>query len=150
MELLFLAALWEWLREWLRTRPWGWPFLWILLIPIVTVPWHGILLEDLGRGRYPVEDVLPTLAPGLLNLVAFLWVLSPERRTQYAALVAGILGSVRLVVPALIYMASGPTITVDGFLGGVNTPSIFASWILWGLSLAAALAFPSLVKADRR
>ncbi len=148
----------SWLNDW------AWPFLWILLIPAVTVPLQQALLwqEALPgvfagtsncqrSGEYweawecPVGDVLPTLLPGLLNLVPFLWLLSPVRRTRYAAAVAGTLGAVRVVVPAIIYVASGTTVVVDPFLPTTYVDLSFeASWLLWGLSLVATLVFARL------
>lgn len=149
--------------QWCRTRPWAWPFAWILLIPIVTGFWRygllgGVVEHDCvplppynpfaQAYECPVEDVLPTLLPGLLNLVAFLWVLSSRRQVQYAALVAGTLGAVRLAVPALIYVASGPAITI-GENRVFDTPATLESFVLWLISLAVALVFPLLVKDDQ-
>jgi len=155
-----------------RLNWWAWPFLWIVLIPGVTIPWQIVLLGN--SGRWPAaqvydncdlvpgipratntwhcapEHVLPTLLPGLLMLVAFLWLLSPRRGTRYAAAVAGSLGALRLVVPALIYVASGTVSVRTTFFPGPDA-SVAASVVLWGLSVAAMVVFPRLVKrSDQR
>lgn len=142
---------------------WGWPFVWILLIPIATVFWSAVLLDQLldegictfvqqpfgterffDQWRCPREDVLPTLLPGLLNLVAFSWVLSGQREVRWAALVAGTLGAVRLAAPLLIYGRSGAYVDIDDLrpiiVWGPGS-SVLVSWGLWGLSAVSALVF---------
>jgi len=66
---------------------WVWPFLWIILIPAATIPWHGALL-DLRDNRVaqpnnsgsfvtdcdcPAHVAVITLTPGLFNLVPYAW-----------------------------------------------------------------------------
>jgi hypothetical protein len=138
-----------------------------MLIPGVTIPWQIVLLGN--AGRWPAarvydncdlepdlrgatntwecspEHVLPTLIPGLLILGTFLWLLSSRRQVRYAALLAGSLGALRLVVPALIYVASGTVSVRTTFFPGPDA-SVAASVILWGLSVAAMVVFPRLVK----
>ncbi|HEU4759236.1 MAG TPA: hypothetical protein VFT91_04555 [Dehalococcoidia bacterium] len=108
---------------------------------------HGRLLEPgvYGDNTWdcPAENVLPTLLPGLLNLGAFLWLLSPHRGARLAGLTAGSLGAARLVVPGLIYLALGTVSLRTTFWPGPNE-SVIASVVLWGLSLIAAVAFPRL------
>jgi hypothetical protein len=154
---------------WLNS--WRWPFLWILLIPGVTIPWQIVLLGN--SGRWPAarvydncelepdirgatntwecspEHVLPTLIPGLLSLGAFLWLLSSRQQVRYAAILAGSLGALRLVVPTLIYAASDPVSVRTAFFPGPDA-SVAASVALWVVSIAAALAFPWLFKEDGR
>ena len=154
-----------------RLNWWGWPFLWIILIPGVTIPWQIVLLGNSGRwpaaGVYDncdlepdirgatntwecaPEHVLPTLLPGVLILVAFLWLQSPERPARYAALVAGTLGAVRLIAPALIYVISGTVTLRTTFFPGPDA-SAALSVSLWAVSIAVALAFPRLFKRDKR
>lgn len=144
---------------------WRWPFLWIILIPVVTMP---LQVERLGASegflaanvfencdlvpdipgqtntwKCAVEDVLPTLMPGFLNLVAFAWLLSPRRKTRYAALAAGTLGALRLAVPALIYLALASPISVRTQYWPGPNESAAASVILWFLSVAALSRFPA-------
>jgi len=141
---------------------WGWPFAWILLISMVTTMWSYYLLDpvlddvctlvknppagsmDPNIYRCPPKDVMPTLLPGLLNLVAFGWVLSGRREVRWAALLAGTLGAVRLAAPLLIYRLSGADAEiVDWSLDlsyGKETTAILSGW-LWLLSGASAIAF---------
>lgn len=148
---------------------WAWPFLWILLVPLATGVWQASLLDRVidshkcallfqslsARWGCAVEDVLPTLVPGLLNLGAFLWLLSTRVRTRSAALIAGALGALRLVGPGLVYIVSGPNLVVEvRFLGptgvaGAAANSYWASGILWLLSLVVALVFPWLADARK-
>jgi len=103
-------------------RFWIWPLFWILLIPFVTVPLTRALTSSLVgtdacipiaiTSGYPVPGtggetwscpagfVLLTLAPGLLNFVPILWLRSRIAKTRLAAVVATILGGIRLMVPA--------------------------------------------------
>jgi len=154
---------------------WGWPFVWILLIPIATVFWSAVLLDQIldegicdfveppfgqevlfDEWRCPREDVLPTLLPGLLNLVAFSWVLSGRQKVRWAALVAGTVGAVRLAAPLLIYRLSGAYVDIGDFRPiTVSGPasSVLLSWGLWGLSAVSAIVFlvaAITVEADKR
>lgn len=166
---------------------WGWPFIWILLIPMVTMIWSSLLLDDAldegictqvewggsfgpegaaGEGtggpdiwRCPREDVLPTLLPGLLNLVAFASVLSRRREVRWAGLVAGTLGAARLAAPLLIYGLSGADVEILGPTDTYWLPpsgsesSILASESLWLLSAVSAIVFlvgAKVVESKRR
>lgn len=160
----------------------GWflPFAWILVVPAVTVPSHIGLLGVITDG-YDYEGVFAsgpagectqvnqreydklwhcplgastaTLAPGLLNLAAFVGLLHPSRRLRRAALAAGAFGAARLLVPAIIYAADAPGVEIIGSwqwppaMGSLA--SGYASVALWSASLAAAFAFPWLVKAGQ-
>lgn len=159
-------------RHWFNG--WSWPFLWILLIPVVTVPGQAILLQsvvqsealhadqsncvvlrrDYEYGMYhdfgcPVGDVLPTLLPGLLNLAPLFWLLSARHQVRMAALVAGILGAIRLGVPAVLYIISHPQVSISStfplpwMFGGGDAALL--SVVLWFASLGAVMAF-SLLK----
>ncbi len=113
----------SWLNDW------WWPFAWITLTPIVTVPLSAILFSTLAGYHSPGEaglpdrsehgwfgstheyaEVLPTLIafvlPGLLNLVSFLWVSSTRPRVRAAGIVAGLLGIVRVSIPVIVLMLS--------------------------------------------
>jgi len=145
---------------------WGWPFIWILLIPSVTLFWSAVLLDNVldedvctlvkegwhaggeGHGpdvwRCPWEDAWPTLLPGLLNLVAFAWVLSGRREVRWAGLVAGTLSAVRLAAPLLIYRLSGAEIygtTGTYWFGPNGSDSTGVSFLLWLLSAVSAIVF---------
>jgi hypothetical protein len=144
---------------------WSWPLLWIVLIPLVTVPATWWLLGRLVDGRAcvdlgptgpaswtwssscPVAFALATLAPGLLNLVPALGLRSPQPRARTAATVATLLGAMRLLVPALLLLSSGPQVRVVwGFgppvlhlFGPIpgNDPAMAVSPILWVVSVIA-------------
>ena len=119
-------------RSWLSgLNRWGWPFAWILLIPVVTGWSQAVLLDHfvvngesctfidsvssakttVAAGAEwwgcPGRDVAPTLLPGLLNLVPLFWLWSSRQQVRLAALAAATLGGVRLVVPLLMYLYSG-------------------------------------------
>jgi uncharacterized RDD family membrane protein YckC len=146
---------WDWLSAWM------WPFLWILFIPIVTVPWQLALVRDLASGNpdcttrsvmffdgysdnyvCPSGDILPSLLPGLLNLAAFAWVLTGRRTTQIAALVAGALGAIRLIVPVTLYWQSATVEINTGFGFWFVTGASFGySLGLWMISGVTAVAF---------
>jgi hypothetical protein len=103
-------------------RFWIWPLFWILLIPLVTVPLTRALTGFMvgtdacvpvaidsgypvpGTGgetwSCPAGFILLALAPGLLNFVPILWLGSRIPKTRLAAIVATILGGIRLIVPA--------------------------------------------------
>jgi hypothetical protein len=151
-------------------RGWFLPFAWILIVPAVTVPLHIGLLGVITDGYHyegifasgdagactqvnqlkydklwhcPLEAAAPTLLPGLLNLAPLLFLFSSARRARYAGLVAGSLGAVRLIVPALIYAADAPDVEI---IGSYQWPpamgslaSVYASVALWMVSLAAAV-----------
>jgi len=133
-------------------RKWMMPFLWILLVPIVTVPVSALLIqiakpsilhesldgleplnpaaqEDLDFNpwagafgnwfvpEYDYVDKAPILilftVPGVLNLGAFLWLRAKDRKVQVAAVVAGLLGFTRALLPAIVL-----EITLDTFNTG--------------------------------
>ncbi|MBI4496420.1 MAG: hypothetical protein HY689_00755 [Chloroflexi bacterium] len=150
---------------------WVWPFLWVLAVPAVTVPLHlsllvqalpSCVLLDAGLGC-PAPLVLLSLAPGLLNLVPFLWSRAPQQRTRTAALVAGTLGLLRLVTPVLLALVSGATVTVAlhdlpgdgpnsalrlaGWFFSVGTESAAVSRVLWLLSVGVMVVFPWLARS---
>ncbi|MBI1885121.1 MAG: hypothetical protein HYS09_02205 [Chloroflexi bacterium] len=105
----------------------------------------GVFIDN--RWECPVENVLPTLLPGALNLGAFLWLAIPRQRTRYAALFAGVLGGARLAAPALMYLVLDPVMLRTTFWPGPNA-SVAASLALWVVSVGAAVVFPFLFKAE--
>src|SRR3990170_785091 len=90
---------------------WRWPFVWILLAPLATVPLTLTMLAFRPGGHYcgdlcdnvPLGHALASLWPGIFNLAPFLWLRSSSGRVRGAAVVAGILGALRVAVPALMY-----------------------------------------------
>jgi hypothetical protein len=100
---------------------WYLPLLWILLIPVVTVPLTGFL-EDRVKYHSGLCSVTPgffgayascsigvlllLLSPGLLNLVPLWWLRSTHPKLKAAALCATGLGALRLIVPVAAVIAS--------------------------------------------
>lgn len=157
----------SWLNEWWR------PFQWIILTPIVTVPLSAILFSLLAGNQepkavglpasdagcslfcaaYEYSELNPTLiaftVPGLVNLVAFAWVLSKEPRVRIAAMVAGLLGLLRLSIPTIALLLTTHRLTnYDGVtylqwdVGGIG-PSFqmphFDVWFFGALAWVGSL-----------
>jgi len=70
-----------------RERPWRWPFVWILLAPLATVPLTAWMLEAAPQKEFncdffgcsslvPLGHALASLWPGIFNLVPLFWLLS--------------------------------------------------------------------------
>lgn len=155
--------------SWLRG--WGWPISWIGFAPLVTITLQMAWLENLirggecnlagqcdtwlGGGTYAscwecsMRDVFPTLLPGLLNLGAFLWLLSSSTVTRRVAFVAGVLGAVRIAVPALLYALAGSNVTIYRWPDEITyvrgdsfalNPGLW-SFGLWWLTVVACIFF---------
>ena len=170
--LLWLAAVW--LSETRRAAGGAWflPFLWILVVPAVTMSAQIALLGLITDGyQYggvfaggeagacdqvaqldydkqwscPAAVALPTLLPGLLNLVPLIGLLSAVPIVRAAAAMAGGLGLVRLLVPLALYAADGADVTIIGswqFPPAMGSfASAYASMALWVLSVAVTVAF---------
>ncbi|MGE0685528.1 MAG: hypothetical protein AB7P33_02205 [Dehalococcoidia bacterium] len=133
----------------LLSRKWFQPFGWIILIPIVTGLTTAFLQDQFWPSceyvndhyQCPSTDVALSLTPGLLNLVAFAWRLSSEPRVRAAALIAGLLGTARFVLPIAGVLLSGDSIRFDYTGWGYSTATSSLSMILWLSSCAAALVF---------
>jgi hypothetical protein len=132
---------------------WVWPVLWLLLVPLITVPLTLRLLGELEGCtallqtpppgyRCSAPAALLSLAPGLLNLLPALWLRSHDRRVRSAALLATALGVIRLVVPAVMYLAQGANVwIVYGITWLPNPNSTLVSLGLWIVSLCVAAGF---------
>jgi hypothetical protein len=153
----------------IQDRLWPLPLLWIIVVPLVTVPWSSALVEGLqGEGSCywkggnvvcPVRVAVLTLAPGLLNLVPLVWLASPHPRVRRAALLATVLGASRLLVPIVVYVLSSWEGLVGmpgyGALGGYqerSTPSWGWSILLWFVSVGClfVLTITAVVRGERR
>jgi hypothetical protein len=137
------------LQAWLLGNTGGWPSANVYdncqLVPTSPVDPGGVSIHN--KWVCSARDVLPSLLPGLLNLGAGLWILSPQRSVRLAATLALILGAVRLVVPALTYIAMDPVSIRTTFWPGPNL-SMATSVILWFVSLGATMRFHSLTGAE--
>jgi hypothetical protein len=97
---------------------------------------------------------LPTLLPGLLNLGAFLWLLSSSTVTRRVAFLAGVLGAIRVAVPALMYALAGSNVSIfrwpdqniDDVQGGsfALNPSLW-SFGLWWLTIVGCIIFAEVI-----
>jgi len=141
---------------------WYLPLLWILLIPIVTVPLTNVLGDraeyhsgfcSVNAGNYLLPGLgvyascstgllLLLLSPGLLNLVPLWWLRSTHPKLRAAALWATVLGALRLIVPATAVIASPVDNPVDA-VSGLFGPSDFVlsiltvSLVLWLATIPA-------------
>jgi hypothetical protein len=129
----------------------------IVLAPLLTVPLTQGATQSLvntdacaniqldfigGSASCQTTSLVIALAPGLINLAPLLWGLSKDLRTRKVALLAGILGAVRLVMPAAALLASGPTSKISwGFLQAYPNDQgvVGASIFLWLVSLVALI-----------
>ncbi len=122
---------------------WYLPFLWIVFIPLVTVPSTAAITDRIAYGlpgacqltpgffgataECPQATILLMLTPGLLNLVPALWLRSHHSKMRLAASWASTLGAVRLIVPAaaVLTSASGASISqsVGPFGGWTGFPN---------------------------
>jgi hypothetical protein len=128
---------------------WLWPLLWLLLVPLITVPLTLRLLGGLEGCtallhtpppgyRCSTQAALLSLAPGLLNLLPALWLRSRDPSVRSAALLATALGAIRLAAPALMYLAQGTEVRiVNGIVWLPNPNSTLVSLGLWIVSLCA-------------
>ncbi len=101
---------------------WPWAFLWLLVIPIITVPLTLVSMSSLStsgvcervfvpREGYsglfasdyscPRVQSLLTHAPGLLNLVPAIWLTASTSRVRLIAALATGIGATRLAAPAV-------------------------------------------------
>jgi hypothetical protein len=128
------------------TIGWYWSFVIILVLPLVTVPLTSWMQSTLvspactltysaewGFFRCPTGLVLPTLWPGLLNLLPLRWARSSPARLRIAARVAGGLGIARLLAAIGYHMRAGETtILTLGLMSSAE--AIVLSGGLWVVS----------------
>jgi len=139
-----------------RVDAWYWPFVWITLSPAVTVPLSFVILglspefssADLGRASgwrevfWYLRDARLADLPGLLNLLALAWLACPSAQTKRAALLAGLLGAIRVAVPLLILGAFTTTYQGDTYVSGFPMLlSGLCSIGLWFLTAAPLVLF---------
>lgn len=99
---------------------WMLPFLWILLLPLVTVP-MSLMLSDvvldcvrltgsfLGTRRCETSSLLLTYLPGAALIGAYLFFPLGDDRVRKASLIAGTIGLVRFVMPLTVLATFGRT-----------------------------------------
>src|SRR5437762_9562437 len=151
-------------------RPFPTQPLWlVVLAPLLTVPLTQSATQSLvqsdsctvldlgfmgGSASCQTGPLAMALAPGLLNLAALLWLFARDARTRRAALVAGVMGSVRLVLPLATLLSSGPTSTVGwGFSQAFpnDISVVFVSFFLWVASVVALIVvgMPGMLRIGR-
>jgi hypothetical protein len=62
-----------------------------------------------AQANCPDRLVVAALSPGLLNLLPFLWLLSRKPETQLSAVLASVLGTLRVAVPMVAVLTLAPT-----------------------------------------
>jgi hypothetical protein len=153
---------------------WYWPFVLILCSPIVTVPLMHVILNlsahfsaaeleqepSIGRwGRtfFYLRDVRLAHMPGSMNLLAVAWLTCPSAQTKLAAVLAGLLGAVRLAVPLLVLEGASVTYQGDTYVLGSRMffwsgPCSIGLWLLTAATLGLFGASSAIVAwlAERR
>lgn len=123
------------------------PFLVLFLSPLVTVPVTAaiiLLLPDCGVDEpwWEQGHIQRAFLPGLVDLLPFAWLLSTTSRVRWAALIAGLMGTLRFMFPQValaVYGASSggqagdPSCNVSGFLLPWLAASIVGLWIITSL-----------------
>ncbi len=124
----------------------------LLLLPLVTVPATTLLalLTETGPpslhidpadGRYLEDPTWPLiLAPGLLNLLPWLVLLSASKassaRLRFHSWLAGILGTLRLIAPVILWTINAPP---DSMPFCPNLEPCGMNALLWAIGASAAL-----------
>jgi hypothetical protein len=148
-----------WLRKWFC------PFLWVLLIPVVTVPlsvflqsrmtlYEGTDLSLGNGGPWAVRDqALGTFFPALLNLVAFAWCFFGQGRARWAAIWAGIIGAAGAILPFVV-MLNTDSLGLDNIHYVYWIPTVTLVWLgafnTWLAALVATVIFRVFVQAKDR
>ena len=119
------------------------PFLLVYLLPIATVPITLLLLSSLPQGcvigdapAWELRYAQVALLPGVANLLPFLWLMSMTARVRRSAMVAGLIGAARFVIPQVMLLF----ITTSGCSGSVYVepaallvrllPLMFILWVV--------------------
>ena len=146
-------------------RKWFWPFLWVLLIPAVSVPisvylqsrmtlYEGTEMGLGSGGPWATRDsALGTFSPLMLSFVAFVWFFIGNGRARWAALLAGIIGAAGALVPFLVILNTD-SLAPDNIHYVYWVPTVTLVWLgafnAWLAALVAAVAFRVLVQARDR
>jgi hypothetical protein len=165
---VLLRLLGGWRGAW--DSRWSWPFVWITLIPVLTVPstWIALggvidsgaceLVEPSGGSRLgnlwgcPNEWVIAAHLFGSLNLVAFAWLLVPLAR--WAGAIAGGIGALRFGLPIAYYSTQQTVLVGDFFVGVHDYPLWPLQLVLWAapaalLLLVGAAGLTAFVRSRR-
>jgi hypothetical protein len=146
-------------------RRWFWPFLWVLLIPAISVPFSVALQSrmtlyegtELGLGSggpwAARDEALATFLPAMLSLVAFAWCLLGDGRARWAAVWAGIIGGAGALLPFLVILSTdslGPDNT--HYVYWIPTASLvwLGAFNTWLAAIIGAVVFRIFVQARDR
>ena len=119
------------------------PFLLVYLLPIATVPLTLLLFWSLPQScvigdtnTWELRYAQVALLPGVANLLPFLWLMSMTARVRRSAIVAGLIGAARFVIPQVMLLF----ITTSGCSGSVYVepaallvrllPLMFILWVV--------------------
>jgi hypothetical protein len=146
-------------------RRWFWPFLWVLLVPAISVP-ISILLQSrltlqegaelgLGDGGPWVDrqSALETFSPALLSLGALIWLFLGNGRARWAAFWAGLISAAGAAVPFFVILNTD-SVGLNGVHYVYWIPTMSLVWLgafnTWLAALVAALMFRIYVQARER
>ncbi len=128
------------------------PYLVLAVSPVLTLPASRIILAsipDCGVDEpwWELRDFELALAPGLADLLPFLWLASGAPGVRRAAIVAGLLGSARYAIPqaaTLMYSISyggqeSPGCTISSFFAATLALAMLALWLVTALIVAVIL-----------
>ena len=87
-----------------------------------------------GDTYFYLRDVRLAHMPGLLNLLAFAWLARRSAQTKLAALLAGLLGAIRLAVPLLVLQGGSVSYQGDTYVPGARV-------LLWSGPYSVGLWF---------
>jgi hypothetical protein len=131
----------------------------VILSPLVTLPISGgilFLLPSCGIDEpwWQLGHLRLALLPGLVDLVAFVWLVSANIQVKKVAATAGVMGVVRVALPQLavgLYaarlggQASDPECAISVFLLMPMTALMLAVWVV--TALIAAFMFWRVTRA---
>jgi hypothetical protein len=146
-------------------RKWFWPFVWVLLIPVVSVPLSVFFQSritlhegtELGLGNagpwVARDSALATFFPALLNLVAFAWCFFGDGRARWAAVWAGVIGAADAILPFVV-MLNTDSLGQDNIHYVYWIPTVTLVWLgafnTWLATAVATAAFRFFIQARER
>jgi hypothetical protein len=146
-------------------RRWFWPFLWVLLIPVVSVPLSVFLQSritlhegtELGLGNggpWAARDqALGTFFPTFLNFAALIWCFIGDGRTRWAAVWASLIGAAGALLPFAVILNTD-SLGLDGIHYVYWIPTVTLVWLgafnTWLAAGVVAVAFRVFVQARDR